>query len=184
VKNKVLLVVALLVLLTPASWAADKWYVGLGAGSSDAELPGGTTHVNFDDTGYFGYFGYRILRNLSAELSYTDFGSPSATVGTMQFDADVKIAALWAVGILPLTPRLDLFGRLGYSSWDTSIRISDSSSSSPPQTQDDDGYDLGWSVGIGYNFTPRWGLQLDWDNYEIADADKVTFTGLSVHFRF
>jgi len=184
VKNKALLVVALLVLITPAAGAADKWYVGVGAGSSSAELPGGTSHVNFDDTGYFGYFGYRILRNLSAELSYTDFGSPSASMGTTQFEADVKIAALWAVGILPLTPRLDLYGRLGYGSWDTSVQISDTSSSGPPQTQDDDGYDPAWSVGIGYNFTPRWGLQLDWHKYEIADANKVTFTALSVRFRF
>lgn len=173
--------VSLLLLLVPAA-AAGKLYVGAGAGSSSAELQGGSSQIDFDDTGYIGYVGYRVLRNLSAELSYTDFGSPDATVGTTSYDAKLKVAALWAVGVLMLTPNVELYGRLGYGAWDSSVEVRDGVA--PPTTTDADGTDLGWGAGLGYNLTPRWGIELDWHNYDLEDAGGVDFTALSARYRF
>jgi len=175
------LCVSLLLLLAPAA-SAGKVYFGVGAGSSSAELQGGTSQIDFDDTGYIGYVGYRVLRNLAAELSYTDFGSPGVTVGTTRYEADLEVAALWAVGVLTLTPNLELYGRLGYGSWDSSVEVTEGTS--PGATTDADGFDLGWGAGLGYNLTPRWGLELDWHNYELEDADGVSFTALTVRYRF
>ena len=173
--------VALALALAPAA-QAGKFYVGAGAGSSNAELPGGTTRIDFDDTGYKAFVGYRVLRYLSAELAYTDFGSPSVTTGSTRYEADLELAALWAVGVLALSPRLELYGRLGYTDWDAAVTVDDGTGA--PVTDDGEGNDLGWGVGAGYNLTPRWALQLDWENYELEDADEVTFTSLAVRFRF
>ena len=181
IKRTLLPLVLLLPALAPAAHAG-KFYVGAGVGSSSAELPGGTTQVDFDDTGYKGFVGYRVLRSLSAELGYTDFGSLDATMGTTRFDADLQIAALWAVGILALSPQVELYGRLGYTAWDASVTVDDGSN--PPQTDDTDGNDLGWGVGLGYNITPRFCLELDWENYELENADGVSFTSLGVRFKF
>ena len=106
------LVCMALVLLAPAV-SAGKVYVGAGVGSSSAELDGTSSRIDFGDTGYVGFVGYRVLRNVAAELSYTDFGSLSETVDGTSFDAELSVAALWAVGILPATPNLEIYGRLG-----------------------------------------------------------------------
>ena len=54
----------------------------------------------------------------------------------------------------------------------------------PESAFDADGTDLGWGAGLGYNLTPHWGLELDWHNYELEDADSVDFTALTVRYRF
>ena len=177
----ILVCLSLLLLAVPAT-AAGKLYVGAGAGKSSAELEGGSSQIDFDDTGYIGYVGYRVMRNFSAELSYADFGSPEATVGTTSLDAKLKIAALWAVGVLTLTPNVELYGRLGYGAWDSSVEVRDGVN--PPSTTDADGTDLAWGAGLGYNLTPRWGIELDWHNYEVENADGVDFTALTVRYRF
>jgi opacity protein-like surface antigen len=179
--NKLLpLVVVTLAVVAPLAEAAD-FYVGAGVGSSSAELPSEQGRVNFDDTGYKAFVGYRVLRYLSVEASYTDFGNPSESVGTDSFEADVRIAALWAVGILSVSPRLDLYARLGYSAWDTEVTaVSDGT----PASADNDGNDIGWGFGVAYNLSRRWSLTLDWENYELDRADEVTFTSVSGRFRF
>ena len=169
-----------LVLLAPAV-SAGKVYVGAGVGSSSAELQGTSSRIDFSETGYVGYVGYRVLRNLAAEVSYTDFGSLSETVEGTSFDAELTVAALWAVGILPATPNLEICGRLGWGSWDASVEATTGSSTT---TTDADGTDLGYGIGFGYNLTPRVGLQLDWTKYDLEDAGDVHFTALSARYRF
>ena len=180
-RKRVVVCLGLLLLLAPAA-QAGKLYVGAGAGSSNAELPGGTTRIDFDDTGYKACVGYRVLRYLSAELDYTDFGSPSVTTGGTRYEADLQVAALWAVGILAVSPHLELYGRLGYTDWSAKVKADDGSGA--PVTDESDGNDLGWGAGVGYNLTPRWALELNWENYELENAGEVSFTSLAARFRF
>jgi hypothetical protein len=169
-----------LVLLAPAV-SAGKVYVGAGVGSSSAEIDGTSSRIDFGDTGYVGFVGYRVLRNVAAELSYTDFGSLSETVDGTSFDAELTVAALWAVGILPATPNLEIYGRLGWGSWDASV---DTAAGSSTTTTDTDGGDLGYGIGFGYDFTPHFGIELDWAQYDLEDSGDVHFTGLCGRYRF
>jgi OOP family OmpA-OmpF porin len=170
------------IVLTPAVWAGD-FYIGASVGSSSFDLPSqDNARVSFDDTGFKGYFGYRAARFVAVEAAYTDFGDPSETVGGTEFDSSVDVLALWAVGILPISPRLDLFARLGYTDWETEVTIDDGINL--PITETNSGNDLGFGFGVSYNITPKWGLQLEWENYEFDDADDVTFTSLGARFKF
>jgi opacity protein-like surface antigen len=160
---------------------AGKFYLGAGAGSTSAEL-GTDTRVNFDATGFKGFVGYEAMRYFAVELSYTDFGDLDESSGVRRFQGDAQAAALWGIGILPVTPRLGLYARLGYSAYDS--EVSETDGNNPPTIKTDDGYDLAWGFGFSYNFTRSWGLRLEWENYRFEDSDKVTFTSLSITVRF
>jgi hypothetical protein len=43
---------------------------------------------------------------------------------------------------------------------------------------------LAFGFGIAYNITPKLGLQLEWENYEIASTDEVTFGSIGVRWTF
>jgi len=167
----------------PAAHAKKGFYIGGSVGSSSADVDRSTsTRINFDATGYKLFAGYGAMRFLAFEAGYTDFGSPSESFGNTNLDLDLKIGALWAIGILPATPRLSLYGRLGYSAWDSELTISEPQED--PQTTKSDGNDLAFGFGIAYNITPKLGLQLEWENSELDSADEVTFASIGVRWTF
>jgi OOP family OmpA-OmpF porin len=128
------------------------------------------------------FAGFGVTRFLAFETGYTDFGSPSESFGNVTYDLDLKVGALWAIGILPATERLSLYGRLGYSAWDAETTVN--VPGEDPETSKNDGNDLAYGFGIAYNITPRLGLQLEWENYELDRADEVTFASLGVRWTF
>ena len=166
----------------PAAHAGG-FYLGGSVGSSSADFDQtGNTRVNFDAVGYKLFVGYGIMRFFAVEVGYTDLGSPSESFGNANFDLDMQLGAVWAIGILPATPKLSLYGRLGYSAWDAEFM-----SSVPPDeptTGKADGNDLAFGFGISYNITRRLGVQLEWENYEVESANEVTFGSFGVRWTF
>lgn len=78
---------------------------------------------------------------------------------------DVKLKSefgAFVVGYAPVTPKIDLFARAGYTSasFDTSLG-------------DVDGDGGAWGVGAQYHVTDKDGIRLDWTrhDYDGADAD-------------
>ena len=107
-------------------------YVGAGVGYGKINQyfnsPGGLTYFPSDHrTGWKLLVGFRPLSWLGSEFEYTDFGS--AHVGPISdgasppdqlygADGHVRASSLFAVGYLPLPPRLswmDVFGKVGVS---------------------------------------------------------------------
>jgi OOP family OmpA-OmpF porin len=175
-----IVVVTCVVLSVPAAHAG-RFYVGLGAGSSNAELSA-ETRIDFDSTGYQGFVGYEIMRYFGVEVGYTDFGDLDETIGTQQYTGDASNLAVWGIGILPVTPRLSLYGRLGYAAYDSEISAQDGMAT--PVTTKNDGNDLAWGFGVSYYFTRRVGMRLELENYRFEASDEVTFTSLDVLFKF
>lgn len=163
--------------LAPAA-QAEGFYLGAAAGKTSAELPGGTSRVKFDSTGYKGFVGYGLMRWFAVEGAYTDFGDLAETVGSTQFEASVQILSLWGVGILPITPRLGIYAKLGPASYRTEVH------SDGVAEPDQDGIDFGFGFGISYNFTEKLGLQFEWENYELDTAEGATFTSLGLRWTF
>jgi opacity protein-like surface antigen len=127
---------ACLGLLASTDARADDDLLGLyaGAGVGYAKInqyfnaPGGPTYFPSEHrTGWKLLVGFRPLRWLGSELEYTDFGSahvgPSsdgASPPNQLYGADghVRATSLFAVGYLPLPPRvswMDVFGKVGLS---------------------------------------------------------------------
>jgi hypothetical protein len=91
-------------------------YVGASAGpATGTYTPSGASQGH--DTGWKVTAGVRPVRFLGAEIEYTDFGSPASSwsVDVMDFRGTGHATAegLFAVGYLPLAPKLDVFAKVG-----------------------------------------------------------------------
>jgi OOP family OmpA-OmpF porin len=129
-----------------------------------------------DDKGFKGFGGFRFNRNLAAELGFVDLGeaSSSGPLGSASIKTDgIEIAAL---GILPLNPQFDLFGKVGLYRWDLSGSV-------PGGTASGDGTDLVFGFGGNWQFARQLGLRAEWERFTI-DEDHINFVSLGLQFHF
>ena len=181
--KRLLVVMALCCFIVVPAAHAKGFYLGGSVGSGSADFgQTGTTRINFDNVGYKLFAGYGAMRFLAFEVGYTDFGSPSESFGNASFDLDLKVGAVWAIGILPATPKLSIYARLGYSAWDSELKTTVPPEA--PTTTDASGNDLAYGFGVAYNFTRRFGLQVEWEKYELERDDEVTFGSIGVRWTF
>ena len=90
-------------------------------------------------------------------------GAPTGGDTTGGVDVDLKHeVAAYVVGFVPVSPKADLFARVGYSAskFDTSLG-----------DVKDDG--VAYGVGGQYHFTDKDGVRLDWTrhDYDVGNAD-------------
>jgi hypothetical protein len=131
----------------PALAADNGIYVGASVGQANTQADVGSV-AKFDenDTGYKAFVGIRPLDLFAVEVAYIDFGSPSANVGPVRANADVKGAAAFGLLYLPLPlPVVDLYAKAGFARLDTKI---DSGSF----RLDRSNTDFAWGVGGQLNF--------------------------------
>ena len=177
--NKWVPITILCCLLAPAARAGD-FYAGVSIGQSSVDVADEAASYKPDSTGYKIYGGYKLLRSFGIEAGYSDFGSFDETQGDVRFDADANAFGIWAVGILPATPRLELFAKLGATRWDvkssfTEDDLTDSSS--------DTGNDFAYGVGIGYMLSERIGVRGEWETYK-TDGEDIRYGSIGVLFEF
>ena len=128
--------------------------------------------------------GYQFSRHFALEASYANFDDFSTTTtttgptGTFLGAIDGKAYSLDAVGILPVNPNFDLFAKVGLQYWDVDTRYTAVvGSSAAAINRSDDGTDWKFGVGARWNFTPSFGIQLEWERYN--DVGNSNTTGKS-----
>lgn len=189
--------------VSPAALAMDPslhgFYIGGAIGDATVELEDDQTGATFDadDTGYKIIVGYRIIDWVAVEVNYSDYGNPVDTLFGVDLEASYDAISVSALGMLPLG-KFDLFGRLGVSSVDATVRavrfnVSDSDESTEPM------------FGFGAQFRPNPNLAIrleaegvlldinndedndfwddDWDD-DNDDGDWVTMLSLGVTYKF
>jgi hypothetical protein len=189
--------------VSPAALAMDPslhgFYIGGAIGDATVELEDDQTGATFDadDTGYKIIVGYRIIDWVAVEVNYSDYGNPVDTLFGVDLEASYDAISVSALGMLPLG-KFDLFGRLGVSRVDATIRavrfnVSDSDESTEPM------------FGFGAQFRPNPNLAIrleaegvlldinndedndfwddDWDD-DNDDGDWVTMLSLGVTYKF
>lgn len=211
-----LLVVAIvsMLLCAPSAIAADPsvgWYVGANVGQSKASIDDGginqtilsagftsvSTSKDETDTGGKVFVGFRFHPNFAVEAGYFNLGkvsftsttTPAATIsGDAKSDNGFNIDLL---GIMPVTPDLSLFARVGAQTSKTTLNATGSGggrtvSASSSETG------TNWKAGLGaqYNFTQTIGARAEWERYRLpgggtgtshADVDLFSL-GLVVRF--
>lgn len=107
-----------------------------------------------------GRLGYKFNPYVGIE-GEAAFGVADDTVGGVDVELQHEVGG-FVVGYLPVSPQVDLFARVGYSS--TSFGTS---------AGDVDGDGAAWGVGGQYRFTDKDGIRLDWTkhDYDVGDAD-------------
>lgn len=152
-------------------------------GFCDSE-PGFTvTSCDDKDTGWKAFLGYRVNRNLAVEGSYMNGGELGGTVnsffGTGTVKTDVTAWGIAALGILSLSERFELFGKLGFvrGESDSDVTIN----GTPIPSDDDSGTELTYGIGVVYNITRSLGIRAEWENVDDAD---ISLLSIGIQYKF
>lgn len=127
------------------------------------------------DTGYKLYGGYRFHRNFAVEAGWFDLGKFDYTynttpAGSLNGNLGVRGLNLDLVGILPVSDRFSVFGRVGaaYANSRTSFR---STGAVPlPAGRSDKNTNLKLGVGLEYAISDRLAVRGEIERYRINDS--------------
>ena len=178
-------VALLFVVLVPfAAFADSGFYLGASAGSAtlqasidDIVIPDLPTGIDEDETGYKVFLGYNFdlpVVNLGIEGGYVNFGEPSIDILNEELLIETSGVNLWGIIGVDIGP-VELFGKLGYLSWDIEAQIVDDKLT-------DDGADMGYGVGLGVNIS-KIQLRAEYEVYELDDVD-LSMVSVGIAFRF
>jgi len=189
-KKLVLIVVAVIALATPASTAEKGIYLGAGLGVSSLKVSDFTpdyAHLRFEDSdlGVKLFAGWRVSNYFAVEAGYTNFGDVRQWQGgNLQFfkEADIGVSMLSAeaVGLIPLSDKFDFYGKLGYASWDLSIRTTSEGETEDLSTS---GWDPTFGIGLALRFK-KFGGRIEGDWLEIPDFGQVFLLSASLTYIF
>jgi OOP family OmpA-OmpF porin len=154
--------------ISPAMAADNGPYIGAGIGSFGVDVDG----FDASDTGFKVFGGYRFMDYFAAELEYIDGG----TAEDGGFEIDVSGWNLSGIGRLPIGEKFNVFAKLGMIFWDADLGGIESGS--------DSGEDFSWGIGAGYSFTDQFGMQVEYQGFEIEDADMVDMISLGASWQF
>ena len=171
------------VLLAVATSVIAEPYVGIGIGSASykadlTSLRGG----NIDDngTGTKLYGGYSFNKYFAAEAAVYNFAEASVgAVETINGDllggsVSMKGVGAYAVGMYPVSKKVNLMAKLGVLSWDADLQVNNN-------TATNDGTDVAYALASSYGFTKELLVTAEW---EFFDSDNPELSMLSLGFRF
>ena len=197
------------VIASPNAVADDSgWYMGGNIGQSratidDARITGslaGFTSTSIADdnrnTGYKLFGGYRFNKNFALEGGYFDlgkFGYTATTVlpaGTLIGNTKLDGLNHDAVGILPITGKISVFGRIGMNYAEAKDSFSNTGAVPVPANPNPNKHETNPKVGIGlqYDFTGSLGMRAEAERYRINDAignrGDVDLISIGLVYRF
>jgi len=189
-RKTLLALVAMAAVATPAAAADLGFYVGAGIGITSLSVEdfnpdyAGLRFKN-DAFGYQVFAGYRPLRYLAVEAGYTDFGNIRVWEGGnsnfyKEANVDVSMWGGYAVGLLPLGQKVDLFAKLGYASWNNDNVVN---SAGEIEDRSTSGSDLAWGLGVDFNFK-KLGIRVGGDWLQIPDSGGVFMLSANLMYRF
>jgi hypothetical protein len=153
-------------------------FVGASAGQGSTTYDPGFGAPAFDSsaTSYKVLGGYRFMKFFAVEGDYRDFGSQSEQALDYEVTIDTTAVDLFAVGVLPVGP-VELFGKAGYSMWDSDFGVTNIGSAN------DSGNDLAYGIGTAYAFG-NIGVRVEYELFDLGEADDVSMFSVGAEFRF
>lgn len=143
------------------------FYVGAGFGQTElhvtsSQLEGsGDTH----ETGFKLIAGYQFSPNFKLETSYFKPGKVSESEDGDSLSLDTDILQAFIVGNAPvIAGKLDVFGKIGFSYWDSTLTAS---SGFQTARLKDDGTDYTWGAGVGYHITDQLSSTVEFEQTSI-----------------
>jgi OOP family OmpA-OmpF porin len=173
-----------------AQQSAAGFYVGgsLGQSSFDKEIVRElltSGRVDTSDTGFKVFGGYQFNRNFGLELAYVDLGKASysgsfvlpppngQTISVTGANVEVTGVNLSAVGAWPVATNFDVFGKIGFLSWeDKASGLADGA----PFSDKIDGTDLSFGFGASWHLTRNVRLRVEWERFRVDDTDADLFS--------
>ena len=172
---KNLILTLLSIAISGSAFAADEGvYIAVNVGQAST---GSYNLSSKTATGGSGLVGYQFNKYFGAEVQYTDFGSITPQGGSSE---KITGYGLNVVGTYPFNDQWSAFLRVGAA--DTTIKAANKGS-------DVSRTDVTWGIGGQYNFSPNWGLRVDYDSYGVGDSSNIgtattSFASLGVVYKF
>lgn len=174
---RAMIAAVILALTSLPTLAADNgFYLGAGIAQAGVEAEEAGVEFDGDDTGFKVIAGFRPIEWLAVELNYVDLGTADDSVGGFNVEADTTGIDAFGVLFLPI-PVVDIFFKAGVISWDQDVSVSGVGSIS------DDGTDFAYGAGVGLGFG-NLGARLEYERFEIEDADTVDMISLGLTWTF
>jgi len=169
---------------------AEQPYIQVEAGSSKVDLD---YSISDDTDTYLGVgVGLKVTKNLAFEIGYRDFGEVEDKYFDENFDYKETYSAdavsVAAVGILPLGPSVELFGKLGVDVWKTKWkgRATDGFET-VHENESDDGTDLFYAIGAAFNINTNTDIHVEYQrhSFNVAETDvDIDVLAVGVNFGF
>lgn len=149
--------------------AADAgFYAGVSIGRSAVKID--DFGVKASDTAFKLFGGYRFNDYFATELAFIDGGTPSDTPRTSRYEAEISGFNASAMGRFPITESFAVFGKLGFASYDYSLRRI-SSGGVVTNIEDDSRSDLSYGIGASFTFNSSFSLRAEYEVVDVSDAD-------------
>jgi OOP family OmpA-OmpF porin len=173
-------IVAAAALAASAPTFAQSWYSSIGVGYGDADFSGndlglsdGT--VDNTDTTYSLRMGYVLNKNFALEIGYAFLGKYpfSGFAGSTPVSGSAKVNSFdfSAVGMLPFTPEITGYGRLGVARTQRKANANtDLLTGDETQTDTEAAY----ALGARYLFTKDWALYGEWSSGSDSKVNNYT----------
>jgi OmpA-OmpF porin, OOP family len=162
-------VAAIALAASPAFAMDDGFYVEGGIGHYQLDIGGGW---DAGDMAYKLGAGYNFAKYFGAEVEWIDGGSPD----DHGISVDISGWNFSAIGRWPVDEKFSVFGKLGVLMWDANVRGFLRGSN--------DGTDLSWGLGAGWNFTDHFTVNAEYQGFDIADTNASDLWIASAVWRF
>jgi len=187
---KALRIIIVTAVLLAAAPAMAQPYLGFGVGKSDYDrgnaVPDLITSGSFDgkDTGFKIFGGYQFNPHFAVELAYVDLGKASYSGNFGAVPVTGGSLETWglnvsAVGILPLSPSFELFGKIGLFGWESKAR--DITGGLPFSGTADDA-DVSFGLGMAFNIAKNVSIRAEWERFKAVDDIDLLSLGLAFKF--
>ncbi|MDP9141217.1 MAG: porin family protein [Pseudomonadota bacterium] len=153
-------------------------YLGGGIGYNrieSEEIPNSDDDLSDSQVAYKGIAGIRLGPILAIEGQYIDFGT--AEDGDNRVDATGWTAD--AVVTLPLTERINPYGKIGALFWEVDARTFGVT----PFSGSDDGTDMTYGVGVNFGITQSIAMRTEYERFELDDT-SVDLGSANLTFSF
>jgi len=172
-----------LALAAGAAHADDLLGLYAGAGITKAKMED-IFHTNFNlsNTSWKIYAGLKPIGfPLGLDVDYMDLGSSSAGTFKGVAHANAKAFAAYVVGYAPIpVPNIDLYAKGGLARWQF-----DGNYTSPGLfAVSENGTDFAWGVGGQVHFLENFAVRLEYEHFNVREADNVQVYSLGVSYRF
>ncbi len=176
-----LLFASTLALAAGAAHAEDLLGLYAGVGITRAKMED-VFHTNFNlsNTSWKIYAGlHPIGLPLGVDVDYLDLGSADSGTAIGPAHASSKAFAAYAVGYLPIpVPNIDVYAKGGLARW----QFSGHYGSTNLFQVSENGTDFAWGVGGQVHFLGRFAARLEYEHYNVHQANDVQIYSLGVSY--
>ena len=184
-KNKYLLIISLFLLLFPFSTTTNATEAGKSyAGAQYSFITYTENDIpDFNPTALVFRGGYKLNKNFAIEARFGfGLGSDSQTISGINLDLEIdNLYGAYAVGYLPVSEKLDVYGIFGVTKGKLTATAS-LGSLSASVTGDDS--DISYGVGVDFNVTPKIAINLEYISYFSKSDFDASALSIGANYNF